>query len=508
MALRRLIRDLGTTLARLRREEDGAIVVMVVIGVALFIGIGGLAIDIGRLYNLHTQLQAYADHVSLAAAAELDGEAGAIERAARAAFGDAALAAPIAYQASFVFGNANLSTAQLTFLSRLGTDPGPAGDQELCTITADGTSDCTAAHSNAARFVRAVVEPRTVRFFMLPIMRMFDQPVLAQATTEAVAVAGFTRQVCNFPPLMICNPYENPNPPYGGDFTPIIGQQILAKGKGPGTQWAPGDFGLLQAAANSGQPYCSGGGANRIRCVMALVEPNTQCVGGTVDIMPGQAVSVHEGLNVRFDMWNPPISSERTNPAFAPSANVTKGARWTGNNPNQCQFPQHFDPAQAQLMGLPRDSCFGNGSCARFGNAEWDRDAYWAANHEPLGRPKPAGYQTMTRYDVYRYELDNSWVPNLWGAGGENGNPQCAPSSINNPIRDRRTLIAAVINCREHGIQGSATNVPVLAFAQMFFTEPVGMDGSNTDDIWLEMLGVVDPGGDDGVLHDFPQLYR
>jgi hypothetical protein len=48
----------------------------------------------------------------------------------------------------------------------------------------------------------------------------------------------------------------------------------------------------------------------------------------------------------------------------------------------------------------------------------------------------------------------------------------------------------------------------VLAFAQMFFTEPVGMDGSNTDDIWLEMLGVVDPGGDDGVLHDFPQLYR
>ncbi len=33
---------------------------------------GAIAVDFGRLYNLHSEMQAYVDHVALAAAAELD----------------------------------------------------------------------------------------------------------------------------------------------------------------------------------------------------------------------------------------------------------------------------------------------------------------------------------------------------------------------------------------------------------------------------------------------------
>jgi hypothetical protein len=40
----------------------------------------------------------------------------------------------------------------------------------------------------------------------------------------------------------------------------------------------------------------------------------------------------------------------------------------------------------------------------------------------------------------------------------------------------------------------------------MFMTEPVG--DAPDHDLYAEMLGVLEPGGEDGVLHDFPQLYR
>jgi hypothetical protein len=508
----------GTSLAgEIRRDEGGVVVIMTVVALGMFFGLAALVVDAGRLFNLHSQIQWYADHVALAAAAELDGEAGAIGRAIEAATGpggDGPLIEDVQNFATDGAG-ANLQVARLVFLSDLGDDPPPgdtdrpAGDEIVCITGGADFGDCQPEDDAIARFVEVTVEPRGMAFFMLPVLRVFGvAEAAAEGAATAQATAGFTREVCNTPPLMICNPYENPNPPYGGDFTPIVGQQILAKSKGANTQWMPGDFGLLQAVEDAGAPHCSGGGADRIRCVMALVEPNTRCYGGMVDIMPGQAVSVHEGLNVRFDMWNPPLHNNRTNPAFAPSANVTKGAKWTGNNANQCQFPQNFSQDDAQLMAPPRDTCFLDGSCERFGNADWDRDAYWAANHGYLDRPKPDGYEEMTRYEIYRYEMDNDWIPNRWPDGGENGNPQCSPNSIDNPIRDRRKFYVAVINCLEHDIRGRTDDVPVVAFAEMFMTEPVGMDGASTDDIWVEMLGVAEPGGDDGVLHDFPQLYR
>ena len=40
----------------------------------------------------------------------------------------------------------------------------------------------------------------------------------------------------------------------------------------------------------------------------------------------------------------------------------------------------------------------------------------------------------------------------------------------------------------------------------MFLTEPVGEPPDQN--IWAEMLGVVDPGDESGILHDYPMLYR
>jgi hypothetical protein len=181
------------TLIRLARDERGVITVMAVIATGLFIAIGGLALDLGRLYNLHSQLQAYADHVALAAAAELDGQAGAIERARRAALGDGD-GPMLADVQTFAVGAPDLRVLEPVFLRALPDDPLPQY----------ATSDLVAyvtTEDSEARFVWVTVQPREMRFLMLPIMNLFadrELDVGPSATTSATAVAGFTREVCNF----------------------------------------------------------------------------------------------------------------------------------------------------------------------------------------------------------------------------------------------------------------------------------------------------------------------
>jgi len=230
----------------------------------------------------------------------------------------------------------------------------------------------------------------------------------------------------------------------------------------------------------------------------------TRCVRDRVNVRPGQAVSIHTGLNLRFDIWDPPLNSKQSDPAFAPSVNVTKG-KVAGP---QCRSNQLSDPPPPpdDTVPIPRDRCFTNGTCERFGDAQWDTEMidYWNTNHPGIAVPGPFD----TRFEYYRYEIDNGLIPDKSGSGGEDGNPSCAPSGIDNPLRDRREMVVAVINCLEHEVQGSTDDVPVVAFARMFLTEPVGTEASNEDDLWVEMLGVAEPGGDDGVLHEFPQLYR
>jgi hypothetical protein len=114
---------------------------------------------------------------------------------------------------------------------------------------------------------------------------------------------------------------------------------------------------------------------------------------------------------------------------------------------------------------------------------------------------------------VYRYEIDNG-IPN-GGSNAENGNPTCSSSTpINNPNRDRRLLVMAVVNCQAWGIAGRVGPVNVVAYVQMFLTEPVGLDSTgsptngNLDNIYGEVAGVIKPGDKTGVLHQSPALYR
>ena len=503
-------------------EQEGAVTIFTVVTFAFLMAFAGLVFDIGRVYNLHSQAQAYVDEVALAAAAELDGTSGSLDRAIRAAVGDAQHGALLNEGHRFsLSGDNNVGVGSILFLDTIADDPEPgvyspvAGDNVLCTyeaaaLTCDGVTEAEA--DSLAQFVLVNATTETEDFVLFPIAGVFIPGFRTEASVAPQALAGFTRNVCNFPPMSICNPYESLTPPYGGDYTPVIGQQILLKSKGSGSSWAPGDFGFLDPAAGAGGGLCGNpNGTSFLRCILGLVEPNTQCVEAEVDIKPGEAVSAHVGLNMRFDIYDPPLTNYKNDPNFAPSINVTKGKT---HLPNQCRLNQLDDPAVGfETVPLPRDSCFEAGTCAqtgdgspRLGNGVTTADLqnYWITNH---GVALPGSLVGGTRYDVYRYEIDNNTIPDK-SPQGEDGEASCASTSVSDPLRDRRVMIVAVINCLEHGISGNASGVPVEAFVRMFLTEPVGLDGASVEDIYAETLGVVEPGDFDGVLHDFPVLYR
>ena len=526
--------------------SSGSLTIPAIMLFAVLMAVGGLAIDLQRVYGVHGQMQAYVDNAALAGAGELDGQSGAIARSFRAIIGDAN-AGPLITGAGWqkLATNASLGVQKITFLSTLGTDPGPlgttpaAGDVVECTYqgAAWSPANCNTALATdkAVKFVEVVASPSTVSYLVLPVADVILQagggtPISSSATLALRATAGFKAKVCDIHPLMVCNPNE----PVGNlntrfPFNPVIGQQILMKASGGlGAQWGPGDFGLLQVPNDAGG-VCNGNGAGALTCILGLVNPLTQCIDDSVDVKPGQAETTTNGFNVRFDEYNGSMNSKKNDPLFAPAANVTKGicnvnggnCAYNGNN--ACN-PNSPAPAGHPSVPLPRDANIMADTTlsTRFGNGVWNAATYWAANH-PLTPALPAALgATPTRYAVYRYEIDNNLIPNI--TNGERGAPACSSAAgVNNPNRDRRTLIMAVVNCRAAnggaGLQGNnnGSNIPVVAYAKMFMTEPAGLvedatgkvtGSNNSNNIFGEVIGVEAPHSPSDVYHIYPILYR
>lgn len=67
------------------RKQQGAYLAMMAVLIVVLIGIAALVLDLGRVLTLRADMQAAADAAALAAAVELDGKPGAIDRARSAA---------------------------------------------------------------------------------------------------------------------------------------------------------------------------------------------------------------------------------------------------------------------------------------------------------------------------------------------------------------------------------------------------------------------------------------
>lgn len=490
------------------RREDGAAAVYVSIIIAVLVAFVGLAIDFGRFYTTNSEAQNAADAAALAAATQLDGEADSISRAILAA----QTAPLVSNTQTFAEGDATIEITMIRFLHSLPpSDTDPITDAYVTTVPEE------------AAYVEVWTEQLLQR-------NIFLSAVGANSgMTRASAVAGYNNVLCQIPPLMMCNPYEDPA---GGGIFPaalLRGKTILSKTKEGGIDaWRPGDMGLLDPPQYDWDINSSSGAKAVAEEIAKSLPP--QCFGSPVTIRPGQVDAMRNAVNVRFDIYENPFfgsGAAQNNSAFRPARNVTKGmisvATASGCEqtessstmalpPDDCFGPDFSNPANCEgLAGVPAG--FGD----RIGNGVWDITTYWSVNH-PIwvadnGKPYPDDLIGASRYDVYRYEIKNDMIPGAGEGGPENGVPVCyGGSTAPNDFPDRRILPVGVINCIEENLLGGSNDdVDVLDYYDMFIIRPI--EGGSDTNIWLELRGKTGDCEDPDIPcpeieHDIVQLYR
>lgn len=556
-----LLRSTFETKVRLRilislgREENGVVAVLLALMLAAIIGMMALAVDLGRAWNLQTELQNAADAASLAGATQLDNEPGAIARARLAAETSVNALAGNGQRFATDRGSRTvvIAATDIRFLQSL--NPRIYIDE----LAADA--------DELAEFIEVTAAPRRVDFIFAAVVG-----AVTSASPGAMAVAGLGQAICLVPPIMICNPDEpednvlainsfaDPNYPF--DVEAKVGAGIKLKAAGKSAPWKPGNFGILSLSDNNLS-------VNDIRDAMGRFPPLELCFGETVGTKPGQSTALRQGLNMRFDMYDGVARGLEDDPRYRPSRNPVKGLvkgkgsqcmwggqgwgypenRYKGHIPivpfngvtdrqeSASAYDGPLDEDYATAMGFPRDKCAypapdGPDNCdtltsgARFGDGDWDIETYMKINHgeefdlsvstaNPL-IPGPLdfldfdGDGRVTRHDVYMWELSDypdNLPAGLWSNTEELSmeSMQCfydSPPAEANP--DRRELVVAVLNCNYFDVKGATSDVPVLLWVKLFMTEPMGVFESNND-LYAE---IVERANTDIIGRNIVQLYE
>lgn len=548
----------------LARDTKGAVAPTVALSLFGLIAAGGLAFDYARLASLDTELQNAADQAALAAATQLDRQAGSTARAVAAAqsllvnqtrFGNDGGGLTILTGQSYNDASGN-SVARVTFYST-------KADAEA------GTNGYAAATANdsLARFVKVDVSGREAVYALTPIVG-----ALRSGTVNASAVAGVGSSICKIPPLMMCNPQEvNSTSTFNAAAYKGIGIRLV-EGGGGGAAWTAGNFGYLQTGM--------GPGASVLEYALGANNPPGNCLAvDGVTTKPGENTSVTDAINTRFDIYENGLTNDCTTGTCSPSTNVRKdvvrpaGSTNFGLNGNDAwEAPERpYLPTSATAaysspyptaMGHPRDQCHAvssDGECAnsRIGDGAWDRNLYFYVNHRASGVYTPAvagtpdngwmsipslkafaeanGYTTsglnptianITRYDVYRWEIAHDALQDTLEAYADHtdskgttfnnyARPQSSPGLAAGPNqRDRRMISMAVVNCQSQNVQGQAKDVTVVKWVDLFIVEPsIPRARTSAGDIYVEVIRETTAGGSaptapQVVRHDVPYLIK
>ncbi len=475
---------------RLRRDTEGAVLVYVTLGMAVFIAMVGFAIDVARIQSLHSDMQDGADAAALAAASQLDGTPGSRARATAAAQN----AAFVSNSRGSGSNDPGVAISSVRFFPTL-----PASDDSP--LGAEASSD------REAEFVEVTTETVQHQNLFLPVIG-----IAKNRNLSASAVAGQESVICRVTPLAICNPAEETATGAAFNVTDWTGRQILVRMPGAGAQWAPGNFGLLDTPDD-------GQSAPALANMLAAVDGANQCFSTRLNTRPGQVSSIRNALNTRFDIYDGPFFQNAQNDAsYPPALNVTKGylpgspGGGGGNGGTQQLCNGNIEiPGAPTAMGLPRDADLldpSNGN--RFGNGSWDCQTYWDVNHPAESYPSGCtSSSSISRYDIYQIENSGS-IPGTATGSTEEGSPVCYTGS-GTPTAERRLINFAVMNCVEHNVSGNETNVPAEAFVRAFMTEPAGdptVPGNNDFAVYLEVVDVLQPGANNGPLREYVEIFR
>lgn len=491
------------------RRQRGAILIMTAVIIVVLIGVAALALDIGRLVVLRSQIQNAADAAALAAAVELDGGANARQRA-RDAAREAVRHDKSLAQAQDLLPD-SLPDAAFAFYCVIGAEFDVAQDVAIsggfCQGVAEGTEHVTAGTDVDAHYVRVNLDPVlaglpsdtfTLDLIFLPILNVLSPGVATAAAVRAEAVAGHQFIQCNYPPMALCDPYEGMGGKTFKNDMPI-GATITLRDQS-GANWSPGNMGFLE-------PISGGSGANAV--AESLAYPDDEgCATRRITTETGQMTQkTTSAINTRFDMYDSHFPED-------------DWANW----PPALNIYEYKDvDAPVAVPGLDG---------TRFSQRDWKYADWVVAQTEaylgpPVGAPSMNGLVTPLRWDVYKWEIANSralapdpdplpHVPRPV-SGLAHQLPLCGPNEDPDADQDpatpptcvmpeRRVLIVAVIRCDALGINGKSTvmvNSPD-GFAEFFvYKKAKGPSGAT---ISGEYIGWLEPG--DRNTHVEVQLYE
>lgn len=319
-------------------------------------------------------------------------------------------------------------------------------------------------------FVEVTLEPRRVDFMLAPLANAMSGTgtTASSALMQTESTASAKPFICHAPPLMVCDPAEADASLDMADPANAGRQIALKPPPNGGSAWAPGNYGLLALPDGSS-------GAGDIEGALAAVEPE-DCYSLDVSTAPGVKTNkVENGINARFD-----ISGGLPHPA-----------------PNVINFPKDGDIATGTELTM--------------GSGDWNLAGYWMDKH---GGTIPADLTDATRYQVYLYELGETYARNgsqtayPLDEGVPDGFDVVTPPGVDipedlanpdDPDFDgvpsqavasngyaRRVVEVAVLQCIAEGVRGSHSYPTNGNYVEMFITEAV--DGAPAGGIYAEII--------------------
>lgn len=418
---------------RLSRHQHGAIAIIVGLSIAVLVGMIGLALDLGRMFVIKSELQNAADACALAAARELDGNTDAITRA------DAAgILVGTRNEINFQDENAPVTNASLTYSATLS--PNSAYNRSIAPAT--------------AKYVMCTVARPNVGMLFMGVRGFGTQNVSAYA----VATLAPGQTTCAIP-LGLCSESTDPSDPYAGlDIGQWYGGKFENAPSNPNTLCTTpsgstsGNFNWVDFSPGPGaQPSCgNSNGAAELKC---LLEGLGVCELPPINTLVGQT-GVDNGLkaswNTRFGIYGGSQNANDSPPDFT-------GIAYTNSH-----FPGSVVNGGAETWptatpGTPPNVYSGSpnsGSTPNYESAKTDRTPYQPGNPANVG-----GNPTV---------LPRTGTP----SHSENG-------------QSRRIAVAPIVNCQSFCTPGVQT-VPVLGYACVLMLSPMP---NNPTYIWLEYRG-------------------
>ena len=550
------------------KKVRGAILVMAALILTLLIGVAAFALDLGRLFVLHTEMQNAVDAAVLSAAAELGNEDGSFQDVKNAANQDMLNhLAHFSKQVNLLDGlEGEAHTIDeddilvFTFYSWIGGEY----DSSVSPCGAVAPDKCITTDYADASYVQIKLDPALlgtdddryeIDLYFLPVLSVFGIETATEASTQVEALAGSHDSVCDYPPVYIC----------GDEFLNSSGEVTLTPGDmvifhGSGNPQVPGGFGWLMPGYSSEDPWDDGLGPNSNELFHRRLGAKypLDCGPQTIEINNGgMSNSSGDAINARFGLfptdWH--FNYPENIDSFPSAPNVIDYPRdselmMVVLNPSP--DPDGDDIACVKRLGVDE----GNGDWGDVGSqcvspnkiqpSTFTRTDY-ATNFNSPGLPSDA-----LRYDYYKQEvlsglssdlpastIDNAEISAeecqcnitgtskktgwrteactnnvcrmLYGEPGTAPNPYLPVSYVGTDDTDkRRELFISMIDC--DAVDFGAPN-PVIdlaatntKWARFFLTEHVG--NPSAPEIYTEFIEEVEKDKDDQHFKKVIQLYE